>query len=56
VLVNNAGYAQCHSIEDLPAMNFRAQIETKSIGVVNVTRAALPHLRRQRSGHIIQIS
>ncbi|HEX9448186.1 MAG TPA: oxidoreductase [Dongiaceae bacterium] len=56
VLVNNAGYANVNSIEDLPADDFRAQIETNLFGVVNVTRAALPHLRRQRSGHIIQIS
>jgi NAD(P)-dependent dehydrogenase (short-subunit alcohol dehydrogenase family) len=56
VLVNNAGYATSASIEDLPEEEFRAQLDTNLFGVVNVTRAALPVLRAQRSGHIIQIS
>ncbi len=56
VLVNNAGYGNVGSIEDTPDAVFRAQIETNLFGVVNVTRAALPLLREQRSGHIIQIS
>ncbi len=56
VVVNNAGYATSASIEDLPEEEFRAQLETNLFGVVNVTRAALPVLRAQRSGHIIQVS
>jgi NAD(P)-dependent dehydrogenase (short-subunit alcohol dehydrogenase family) len=56
VVVNNAGYANVNSIEDMAADDFRAQIETNFFGVVNVTRAALPVLRAQRDGHIIQIS
>jgi NAD(P)-dependent dehydrogenase (short-subunit alcohol dehydrogenase family) len=56
VVVNNAGYANVNSIEDAAEDDFRAQIETNFFGVVNVTRAALPLLRAQRSGHIIQIS
>ena len=56
VLVNNAGYANVASIEDLPEDDFRAQVETNFFGVVNVTRAALPVLRAQRDGHIIQVS
>jgi NAD(P)-dependent dehydrogenase (short-subunit alcohol dehydrogenase family) len=56
VVVNNAGYANVASIEDMTEEDFRAQIEANFFGVVNVTRAALPVLRRQRSGHIIQIS
>lgn len=56
VLVNNAGYANVASIEDLPEDDFRAQIETNFFGVVNVTRAALPVLRAQGDGHIIQVS
>jgi NAD(P)-dependent dehydrogenase (short-subunit alcohol dehydrogenase family) len=56
VLVNNAGYANVSSIEDFDEEDFRAQLETNLWGVVNVTRAALPVLREQRSGHIIQIS
>ena len=56
VLVNNAGYAHMAPFEQLEAEDFRAQIETNLFGVINVTRAALPAMRRQRSGHIIQIS
>jgi NAD(P)-dependent dehydrogenase (short-subunit alcohol dehydrogenase family) len=56
VLVNNAGYANVNSIEDFTDEDFRAQIETNLWGVINVTRAALPVMREQRSGHIIQIS
>jgi NAD(P)-dependent dehydrogenase (short-subunit alcohol dehydrogenase family) len=56
VLVNNAGYANINSIEDMAAQDFREQIETNFFGVVNVTRAALPVFRTQRAGHIIQIS
>jgi NAD(P)-dependent dehydrogenase (short-subunit alcohol dehydrogenase family) len=56
VVVNNAGYANSAAIEDMPAGDFRAQIETNLFGVVNVTRAALPVLRAQRSGHFLQFS
>jgi NAD(P)-dependent dehydrogenase (short-subunit alcohol dehydrogenase family) len=56
VVVNNAGYATSGSIEDFPEEEFRAQIEANLFGVVNVTRAALPVLRAQRSGHFVQIS
>ncbi len=56
VVVNNAGYANVNSIEDVAEDDFRAQIETNFFGVVNVTRAALPVLRAQRNGHFIQIS
>src|SRR6266550_2803896 len=56
VVVNNAGYAIFASIEDMPDDVFRAQIEANLFGVVNVTKAALPVLRRQRAGHFIQFS
>jgi NAD(P)-dependent dehydrogenase (short-subunit alcohol dehydrogenase family) len=56
VVVNNAGYANSAAIEDTPAEDFRAQIETNLFGVVNVTRAALPVFRAQRSGHFLQFS
>ncbi|MEU0964268.1 SDR family NAD(P)-dependent oxidoreductase [Streptomyces sp. NPDC005917] len=56
VVVNNAGYATSGSIEDFPEDEFRAQVEANLFGVINVTRAALPVLRGQRSGHIVQIS
>jgi NAD(P)-dependent dehydrogenase (short-subunit alcohol dehydrogenase family) len=56
VVINNAGYANVASIEDTPLADFRAQLETNLWGAVNVTRAALPVLRAQRGGHIMQIS
>jgi len=56
VVVNNAGYGNVASIEDVTEEDFRAQIETNLFGVVHVTRAALPVLRRQRSGHFMQVS
>src|SRR2546426_5224266 len=56
VVVNNAGYAIFASIEDMPDDVFRAQIEANLFGVVNVTKAALPVLRTQRSGHFLQFS
>lgn len=56
VLVNNAGYADVASIEDMAEDVFRAQIDANFYGVVNLTRAALPVMREQHAGHIIQIS
>jgi NAD(P)-dependent dehydrogenase (short-subunit alcohol dehydrogenase family) len=56
VVVNNAGYANSAPIEEMTDDDFRAQIEANLFGVVNVTRAALPVLRAQRSGHIVQFS
>ncbi|MFF0478836.1 oxidoreductase [Streptomyces sp. NPDC004284] len=56
VVVNNAGYADMAPIEDMTDEAFRDQIDANLYGVVNVTRAALPVLREQGSGHIIQIS
>lgn len=56
VLVNNAGYGDLASIEDTSLEQFRAQIETNLFGVINVTKAAIPIMRRQGSGHIIQFS
>jgi NAD(P)-dependent dehydrogenase (short-subunit alcohol dehydrogenase family) len=56
VVVNNAGYGSIAPIEDMTEDVFRAQVETNFFGTVNVTRAALPHFRRRRRGHFIQIS
>ncbi|MGA5465056.1 SDR family NAD(P)-dependent oxidoreductase [Mycobacterium sp. NPDC050041] len=56
VLVNNAGYANMGAIEDVDFEDFRTQIDTNFFGVVRLTRAALPIMRTQRSGHIVQIS
>ena len=56
VLVNNAGSFQAGFFEEMPPEAFRAQIETTLFGPVNVTRAALPQLRAQRSGLVMTIS
>jgi NAD(P)-dependent dehydrogenase (short-subunit alcohol dehydrogenase family) len=56
VLVNNAGYANIAPIETAPADDFRRQFETNFWGVYNVSKAALPVLKRQRSGTIVQFS
>lgn len=56
VLVNNAGYGHTAPFEQMPVDDFRAQIETNFFGVTNLTRAALPVMRAQRSGHIFQVS
>ena len=56
VLVNNAGYGNIGSVEDTPLDDFRRQIETNLFGTIIMTKAAIPLMRRQRRGHIIQIS
>jgi NAD(P)-dependent dehydrogenase (short-subunit alcohol dehydrogenase family) len=56
VLVNNAGNFNAGFFEELSPEEFRAQIETTFFGPVNVTRAALPVMRRQRSGLVVTIS
>ena len=56
VVANNAGYANSASIEEMADDDFRAQVETNLFGVVNVTKAALPVFREQRSGHFLQFS
>jgi NAD(P)-dependent dehydrogenase (short-subunit alcohol dehydrogenase family) len=56
VVVNNAGYANLAAVEDITSADFRAQIDANLLGVVNVSKAALPVLRAQGSGHVIQVS
>jgi NAD(P)-dependent dehydrogenase (short-subunit alcohol dehydrogenase family) len=56
VLVNNAGYGQFAPFEQMNAEDFQAVVETCFYGVVYTTRAAIPVMRRQRSGHIFQVS
>ncbi|BBC91735.1 MULTISPECIES: SDR family NAD(P)-dependent oxidoreductase [Streptomyces] len=56
VLVNNAGYANVSPIETTEDADFRAQFETNFWGVYHVTRAALPVLRRQGAGTVVQFS
>ncbi len=56
VVVNNAGYGLFGTIEEVSEAQARAQIETNLFGALWVTQAALPYMRAQRSGHIIQVS
>ncbi|MGC0366803.1 NAD(P)-dependent dehydrogenase (short-subunit alcohol dehydrogenase family) [Rhodococcus sp. 27YEA15] len=56
VVVNNAGYGDTAAIEDATLEDFRAQIDTNFYGVVYVSKAVLPILREQGSGHIVQVS
>ncbi len=56
VVVNNAGYGQFGMVEELSEDEARAQIETNLFGALWVTQAALPILRAQGSGHILQVS
>jgi NAD(P)-dependent dehydrogenase (short-subunit alcohol dehydrogenase family) len=56
VVVNNAGYGDVAAVEDVTLADFRAQIDTNFYGVVQVTKAVLPILREQGSGHIFQVS
>ena len=56
VVVNNAGYGDIAPFEQLSPERFKALIDTNFYGVVNVTRAAIPIMRKQKSGCILQIS
>jgi NAD(P)-dependent dehydrogenase (short-subunit alcohol dehydrogenase family) len=56
VLVNNAGFAVAGFAEDIKLDELRLQFETNFFGAVAMTKAVLPTMRRQHSGHIIQVS
>jgi NADP-dependent 3-hydroxy acid dehydrogenase YdfG len=56
VLVNNAGYGVAGAIEEVSDAEFMPMFETNVFGLLRVTRAFLPHLRKQRSGHILNLS
>jgi NADP-dependent 3-hydroxy acid dehydrogenase YdfG len=56
VVVNNAGYGLFGTIEEVTASQARDQMETNFFGALWVTKAALPILRAQKSGHVIQVS
>jgi NADP-dependent 3-hydroxy acid dehydrogenase YdfG len=56
VVLNNAGFAFVGSLEELTDQEFRKAMDVNLFGTVNVTRAAMPQLRKQRSGHIINIA
>ncbi|MBV9921441.1 MAG: SDR family oxidoreductase [Pseudonocardia sp.] len=56
VVVNNAGYGHFGMVEELSEADIRNQLETNLFGALWVTQAALPFLRAQGSGHILQVS
>jgi NAD(P)-dependent dehydrogenase (short-subunit alcohol dehydrogenase family) len=56
VLVNNAGFAVAGFAEDIKLEELRYQFETNFFGAVAMTKAALPTMRRQHSGHVIMVS
>jgi len=56
VLINNAGFSMAGFVEDLSLSEIRQQFETNFFGNVAMSKAVLPVMRRQKSGHIIQIA
>ncbi|MGV0815872.1 SDR family oxidoreductase [Mycolicibacterium boenickei] len=56
IVVNNAGYGQFGFVEELSESEVRDQIETNVFGALWITQAALPYLRVQGGGHILQVS
>jgi NAD(P)-dependent dehydrogenase (short-subunit alcohol dehydrogenase family) len=56
VIVNNAGYGQFGMVEEISESEIRVQLETNLLGALRVIQAALPYLREQGIGHIVQVS
>merc|ERR1719336_82097 len=56
ILINNAGYAQFGTLEQMEMDSFRAQFDTNFFGAVQLMKAVLPGMRERKRGHIINIS
>jgi NADP-dependent 3-hydroxy acid dehydrogenase YdfG len=56
ILVNNAGYGMVGAVEELSDLEIRRQFDTNVFGLLNVTRAVLPQMRKRGTGHIINLS
>ena len=56
VLVNNAGYGSLGALEEVPDEEIRKQFEVNVFGAINMIKAVLPTMRKQRSGHILNIT
>ena len=55
VLVNNAGYGQMGTVEDIALARWRAEFEVNVFGLIAVTQAVLPHMRARRTGRIVNM-
>jgi len=56
ILLNNAGYGKFELFQDAEMESFEAMMDTNYLGVVRCTKAVLPHMQRQRNGHIINVA
>ena len=56
ILVNNAGYGITGAVEEASEKEISAVYETNVFGLLRVTRAVLPHMRKRRSGHVVNLS
>ena len=56
VLVNNAGYGLLSAVEEATAEEVKRNYDTNVFGLLNVSRAILPYMRKERSGHVINVS
>jgi NAD(P)-dependent dehydrogenase (short-subunit alcohol dehydrogenase family) len=56
VLVNNAGYGSYGALEDVPMSEAKYQFDVNIFGLARLTQLALPHMRKQQSGHIVNVS